>query len=376
MDLFPLRSRLRNIFGQAGDEDNSLTRNSFPIPKPQATTQVNKSALDEPDDINTTKMLMDAYNEPSPAVSRLNQYVSSAPDRSKYEPSTKRKIAAALAGFAVGLTDPKSGANLNRTLLDKPFDDAVEDWKRKGVPIVNAAKAEAQSRTQRITALKDISASKRADTLANSEINARKATAQHYGNVDAETLARDQANEAELARTHKETEGIRRETNLRETNRDTETTRHNKEIEGIAKTNAASTATRSKAYVSSVEGLNAYRDHLKEQLRTTGKGPAAQKVAKELATADTVLKPGNSQRYSDFYHHDEKGKIVIDPPSKGMFTSDEDFQGQMLEYSKFIKEIDDTTQSHLNENGYKVAPPKKDDTTKKPKAIVVGRERG
>lgn len=370
MDLFPSRIRFRNIFGQEGDDPTpNITKNIFPI---QHSTAVNKDALDTPSDAESR--LMDIYNSPSPAASRLADYVNTQPDRTDYEPSRKRKLGAVLAGFVTGMADPNAGAAVTRGILDKPFDEANEDWERRGVPIRNAALAEQVDRTQKINSLKDYITAKRLNLNTESEMQARRDLAKHNNNSDLETAIRDQ----ETAKYHTDETKSRDAANAREISRDSEAHRHNIVSEEIARKNAESTATRVSAYTNNVNSLTAHRNNLLNNLKNIkGDTPAAQKTAKEVALHNIVLKPGNSQKYGDFYDMDDKGRIVVKPVKQGSFESDEDFQNRFLNYSAFQREIEDDAKKVLANNhpstdskppDTKIPPP--------PPATVVRRNRG
>jgi hypothetical protein len=100
---------------------------------------------------------------------------------------------------------------------------------------------------------------------------------------------------------------------------------------GIASQNATTNAGRASTYATSVQGVNEYRKYLEGK---TDKATKPTKQTQELAEIRTIMKPGNSQKYSDFYRQAENGKFIIVPPS----GSDTD---TLLEWAAFQKEIND-----------------------------------
>ena len=65
-------------------------------------------------------------------LSQYRDWLSQRPTREAYEPGTGRKIAAGLLGFLGGLQNPEAGYKITRGILDKPYDEAVEDWQQEG----------------------------------------------------------------------------------------------------------------------------------------------------------------------------------------------------------------------------------------------------
>lgn len=380
MDLFPSKVRFRNIFGQSGD-NRRLTRDLFPVPKPTTTrtTSVNKAPLAEPD---AAQMLMDLYNEDSPAVTRLSGYLDEQPDRDDFIPSKKRKVGSILAGFLTGMVNPAAGAAVTRGVLDKPYEDQLESWERKGAPIKAAAAAETTARTQKINSLKDYLQARRQSVLDESLITDRNLDNKRADNQFLETIAKNQADEKfrEEEAKRREEERIRAERNRTEDNKRAdaafeESKRATRAREKATEVSQEIARDRATAYKASIDGLNAYRDHLKSKVKPNDKSPASQKAAKELATINIFMKPGNSQRYADFLEQDEKGKIILKPPSRGMFSDEADFTNEMLEYSNLLRELETEERNILGTSGVKPVVPPKSTVPPKPAARVIGRER-
>lgn len=377
MDFNSSKIRFRNIFSTNPDDRLGSTKKLFPVqtgmsnPTPESDGTGNIA--------RASKLLMDTYNEPSPNTERYNQYLESQPSEADYNPSKKRRLGAALLGGALGATgNPQAGISVGTNIVDAPFEDALSDWERKRLPLQNAATSENVSRTQKINALKDYITSEHASQReAESDANV-KADNKRADNALMETIADRQAREAETKAEHTRQETNRVADNARADIAFQEIKRHNKQTEDIASRNASISEARANAYKSSVEGLNAYRDHLKEQLKgLKGDSPAAQKTAEEYAHTNVFLKPGNSQKYGDFISQDDKGRLLITPPSKGFFSSDEEFNRQLSLYSGLQNEIKAEKERILRENHTvgntsTQAPPKVVD---KPKVSIVKRER-
>lgn len=393
MDLFPIAKRknaFRNILGANSQTDNGIKLDSikklFPSEDLSTVALATKQTLNPDGSEGSTRFaknkLMDLYNEPSPNTERYNSYLESQPSQTEYAPSKKRRLGAALLGGAIGATQgPIAGISVGSRVNDAPFEDALSDWERKRLPLQNAATAETAGRTQKINALKDYITAEHQSNMDESTLADRKHDNQLGDATLLETVAQHQATSAAEAARLKalEEDRLRQERNrvednTRATSAAEETKRHNRETEGIARTNASAATSRASTYASSVIGLNAYRDHLKAQLKAAkGNSPAAQKTAQDLAHTNIVLKPGNSQKYADFYDTDDKGRIKITPPSKGYFANDDEFNAQLASYGQFLKEIDNEKKAILAEN-HPTETNKQAPNGGKPKAKVLSRE--
>lgn len=387
MDLFPIAKRknvFRNILGANPETDNGIKLDSvkklFPAEDPSTVALATKQTPNPDGSEGSTRFaknkLMDLYNEPSPNTERYNSYLESQPSQTDYNPSKKRRLGAALLGGAVGATQGAvAGMNVGSSINDAPFNDALSDWERKRLPLQNAATSETANRAQKVKALQDFITAEHQTKMDEDLIRDRAHDNQLGDNNFLNTVADQQAKAKALEAERVRTEANRTADNARADKTSTETARHNRETEGIARTNAAAATSRASTYSSSVTGLNAYRDHLKETLKAAkGDSPSAQKTAQELAHANVILnKPGNSQKYADFYTMDEKGRIVITPPSKGYFASEDEFNSQLAAYGQFQKEIDNEKRAILKEN-HPTNTIEQKPNGGKPKAKVLSRE--
>jgi hypothetical protein len=352
MDFNPLKRRFLSMFTTPIDNNeeydvSNATEAKIPKKKP-------------------SDLLMDIYNEDSPAESRYEKFLASQPKESDYSPSKKRRFGAALAGGLAGLSgDARTAMKVSSDIVDRPYRDALNDWTRQEVPLKAAAETESRTRNSKINALKDYITSEHQNTIDESLISSRNSETEHRRNL--EDQARKNAEALEKDREARERD--RKEDNTRQDLRDKETKRHNTTVESIGRTNASSSATRASAYSRNVDNLSAYRDHLKNKLANQkGDSPSAQKTAEELATHNVILKPGNSQKYSNFYQMDEKGRIAIVPPDRGYFDSDDSFNSEMADYALLQKELKDEKNNILKANhptgttSTTVAPPTKKKT--------------
>jgi len=365
--MFPLKSRLRNVFGPQAPTDRSNDRKIFGEQKIDRPI-VNQDTVDNEEDTPIRaagKKLMGLYSESSPANERYTKYLEEQPSEADYAPSRKRRLGGALAASLIGLSDPKLGQETADNIINGPFRNRLKDWERQKAPLAAAASAEKEDRTRNISALKTFIDSEHVAQMDRSLIQSRNDNATHQKTLETQAAANAKA--AEDDRIRRDTD--RTTDNTRQAARDKADEEYRKktlaqgsERIGIARANSAISGRRASAYESSVNGLNTYRDHLKNKMTTLkGDTPAAQKTASELALHNIILTPGNSQRFANFYHVDEKGKISIDLPNKSMFDSEDDFNNDVIGYAGFKKEWDTEVAKVLAQQ-HPVAPDKINNT--------------
>lgn len=381
----PSRSRAKSIFSNIFSTDNDqndpnkrLFKHVFdpgdlnnvadrPIPR----------ALDERTGriSAASSKLMDLYNEDSPAVTRYNKYLEDQPTEEKYKPSGKRRLGAALAGFAVGLSDPEAGGKLATNIIEDPFKSAIKNWERKRLPLENAATAENRERVTKISSLKDYIQSEHQAGMDESVLHDREHDNQLGDKTLEETIKDRKVREDALEAERKRQEDNRVADNARKDKEDKALEIYRNRSLSIAERGMTDREARTKAYNDNLTNLKAYRDHLKEKVSTQGNTPGGQKTAEELATHEVLLKPGNSQRYSDFFEQNPStGKMYIVAPKKGTFQSDEDFNAALAEYTILQSEIKKAKEGILAP----LRKPNTPGTTEKPKRNIqiVGKERG
>jgi hypothetical protein len=347
-------SRFRNVFGDTKKNDSEslfLGDRSGTMDKPyrRISFGVNKVETPPPTETNpvraASQKLMDLMSEPDEAQDKFDSYLAEQPTEDQYRPSKKRRVGAALAGFGVGLTNPIAGIKIGQDIADEPYNRAVSDWTRKGKPLALAANQEQKGKTTRINMLKDyITAEHQANVedyqahniaadnlradLALAATNEERAAAQRrYEETERRLTA-----EAAQRQTDRSADNERADRALRETTAQHAWERsHGDTMAGIAGRNATTNEGRASTYATSVEGVNAYRKYLEGK---TDKATKPTKQTQELAEIRTIMKPGNSQKYSDFYRQNEQGKFILLPPS----GSDTD---TLLQWAAFQKEIND-----------------------------------
>jgi hypothetical protein len=382
-------SRLKNIFSNTDKDDSEslfLGDRSGTMDKPyrRVSFGVNKVSTPPPTEANpvraASQKLMDLMSEPDEAQDKFDSYLADQPTEDQYRPSKKRRVGAALAGFGVGLTNPIAGIKIGQDIADEPYNKAVSDWTRKGKPLALAANQEQKGKTTRINMLKDyITAEHQANVedyqahniaadnlradLALAATNEERAAAQRR----YEETERRLTDTASQAHNDRMTANERADRALKETTAQHEWERtHGNTMAEIAGRNATTNEGRATTYQHSVEGINAYRDYLKTK---TDKATKPTKQTKELAEINTIMKPGNSQKYSDFYRQNEQGKFILLPPS----GSDTD---TLLQWAAFQKEINDEHNKIVTPAKPGVSVKPDDKPTSRFKREVVKQEKG
>lgn len=359
MDFSFGRTRARNIFKDNTDEADRLpsTKKLFNPPPMGNSTPSPDDSLDT-DTFNrrrASKLLMDEYSAPSVATERYNKFLGDQPNEADYHASRKRTIAGILTGAALGLAHPDLGAEVGSKIITQPFDDQLADWTRREAPLKAAASSEGTAKTQRINSLKDYIQAQDTNFMNKSLVDDRTDRARGRKITEARESAKlldDIAYRQALER-DKAADNARADAAAKALEKQREWERsHGNRTADIMEKNAATASTRASAYGRNVDNLTAYRDHLREQVKgMKGDSAASQKTARELATHEVILKPGNSQKYGNYFTQDDKGRIVITPPNKSFFDlSGDDYNSAISDYSRLQKEIDDEANSILSKN--------------------------
>lgn len=124
---------------------------------PDQGSMVDSNVQSDPNNMNIASQ-DNVYNPPkltSPAQDALFSTVSSMPNRSKFEPSKGRRLAAFLAslgaaspaayedGAALGFKfDPERAQKIRSGIIDEPYNEAMGDWNAKLKPLESAATIE------------------------------------------------------------------------------------------------------------------------------------------------------------------------------------------------------------------------------------------
>lgn len=346
-----------------------LTNDAITVKAPnQSSTQLNDNE-DDP-----TSELMKMYQEPSKASENYDKFLSTQPNEADYKPSKKRRLLAIAAGALTG--DPATAYQVANKISSQPFEDQLKDWERRRVPLQNASTVEEKDRANKINSLKDVINAKHQRLMDESLITSRDDQTTHRLALERQALANADALERDRIKRNsdRDTDNARQAERDKATERDRiQTHAENKQRIDISSRNASNAENRTSIYQRMQEGLAAYRKTLQDRLGTLkGDSPLAQKYAKELALHNVLDKPGNSQKYGNFYNTDEKGRITATKqPDKSFFDlNDEGFNSEMSTYSQFQKEIDDETKRVLKANhptGSTKVDPEKD---KKPVTVV------
>lgn len=345
-------SRIKNIFSNNKDDSESLflgdRSGTMDKPYRKISFGVNKVNIPKPTETNpvraASQKLMDLMSEPDEAQNKYDEYLAAQPTEDQYKPSKKRRLGAVLAGFGVGLANPQAGYNISQDIVNDPYDTAVSNWTRRGRPLALAAGQEQKNKTNRTNLLQHYISNERQFSI--DEINAHNIAAD---NLRAELAAAKTEEERQRVQARFDTEQAQKVADNKKLQEDRaadndrlerglkETTsqhawerKHGDTMATVAQQNATSAASRASSYATSVEGINAYREYLKTK---TDKATKPTKQTKELAEINTIMRPGNSQKYSDFYRQNEQGKFIIVPPS----GSDTD---TLLQWAAFQKEIE------------------------------------
>ncbi len=102
----------------------------------------------EPDDPDL-KRYQELASSPTGSEGLIADYVSSRPTREQFDPSFGRKMVAFLVG-----TLGKSGYRGAREVIDRPYNEAEEEWTNKGKNIASRARLMDTERNRQLQALK------------------------------------------------------------------------------------------------------------------------------------------------------------------------------------------------------------------------------
>lgn len=98
------------------------------IPQDQPAPIIKQSPLNPPD-----TGLAGLRTRATPAIDEYKAYLGSEPNRRDYEQGKLGKILSSIAGFTEGVQKgPREGVNVAASLMDRPYAEAVSDYKSKG----------------------------------------------------------------------------------------------------------------------------------------------------------------------------------------------------------------------------------------------------
>jgi hypothetical protein len=160
----------RNFFATPEDYRNRIFQNlSFDSPEEEQPPLQQKPPS-----------FMDAYAEilnrkQGPAMDAYSKYLEQGfPDRQEYAPSKISRLAAILSGASAGFRNPSEGVSVTRSILDEPYNRAVEKYRFEGQRLKEgAALEEAKSRTQ-LANIDKITDNARQERKTESDIKAQE----------------------------------------------------------------------------------------------------------------------------------------------------------------------------------------------------------
>lgn len=84
------------------------------------------------------------YRSESPAMTKYLEYLQNTPQASQYQQSTLGKILAAIAGFGAGVSshDPSKAISVSQSIMQAPYQRAMEQWKAGGQGLAAGAELE------------------------------------------------------------------------------------------------------------------------------------------------------------------------------------------------------------------------------------------
>lgn len=253
--------------------------------------------------INAPQVRGAASPELSAIFRQYQDWMGRRPTRESVKPSTGRRIAAGLAGFLVGLKDPRLGIQLSSGIANQPYDQAMEQWQGEGKALGEVGKFG-----------QDIEETKRK----------REATATGFEEtrqrIDATMKGVEQRRDAENQRHQDRLAGIT-DDNLRRA----EIARHNKALEGLAREankirgqEAAARTTTANAYAERVGQLG-------EDVKQPKPLPAHYRAAVMDSIGEMLVKYPD---YSKYFIRDPRNKSII-MPKPGMNLAPVDAQRLM-----------------------------------------------
>jgi hypothetical protein len=181
------------------DSKKRFFQNLFPVQEKQdpysSLGQSTEAQQEQPGFMDVYRELMNRQN--GPAMENYRKFVESeTPTRENTKVGKLTRLGAILSGAASGFTNPASGAAVAQNIMDRPFNQRMQEHNYKGDQLREAASLEEASNRSRTTAVKAVgdlqnqaADNKRQDQLAKSLIEQRALTAK-------ETQQRIEANGA------------------------------------------------------------------------------------------------------------------------------------------------------------------------------------
>lgn len=127
--------------------------------------------------------------ESMPAFDDYRQHLEAQPQRESFAPSNMERILYGVAGAGVGRKDPMAGYKASRELIDRPFEEAKEDWmlgaKGKG-ELANLERLQSQNRRMNRKSNYDIANILEDNRRAAGEAESRDKARKRQGDINEE----------------------------------------------------------------------------------------------------------------------------------------------------------------------------------------------
>jgi hypothetical protein len=286
-----------------------------PAPRPQTPPSPYGSYEDE---------LMGLQNQMGPGLQAYKKYLTELPNRDDYKPNVMTRVAAGLTGFSQGLRDPGQGVRVASDMLDSGYNDAVTDYRNKGVGLKEQAGLEQDELDSKIKALQnaramglkydefelkrlvDMAKTQNDTTTANAAMTRATAYAKAQQNGDYDMIPQQDGsvlavnkkdkNDTKIIPAHTVAAGqlgvARGQLGVAQTNAKTQ-----QGMLGVAQENANTNVT------------NAATRYTAEQNRIKNPNPRVQQDAEDLALRQMASDP----LFKDFIKTDDKGFLNVIP---------------------------------------------------------------
>ena len=185
--MFPSLNLFRKYNEPVEDPRKKMFEGIFPVDTPQdpfsgMSQPIKMEEPQQPGFMDVYKELMSRQN--GPAMSAYRKFVEQgAPTKETIKPDKLTRLGAILSGAAAGFQNPSEGVRVTRDILDRPFEDALHNYKSQGGRLQELASLEEGDTKNKIASVKAVGElqnqqvdNKRQDALAQSLMNQRALT--------------------------------------------------------------------------------------------------------------------------------------------------------------------------------------------------------
>lgn len=160
MDMFDFRARNYMVGEQKPKVDVPFRGMDIMPPK---WPQQSQPQMEEPDD--EFSVLEKLYNAPSPALEAYKRHIRTMPKMGDFQPSGRSRFLAALIGGAAGWGQaPGYGAQVGQNVLDRPYQQAMQQHQMEGQGLGELANIESNDFKNRIGMAKTMGDARRENT--------------------------------------------------------------------------------------------------------------------------------------------------------------------------------------------------------------------